>query len=102
MKFASTLPDKARALASAAIWAAHFGVAYSVAAYACPDGFPVAAAGIGVATLVAAILLLGLLVPAVRGNRRRGSAGWAAAGVPALALAATLWQASALLWRPCA
>lgn len=92
----------ARMLAAAAVWAAHFGVAYGIAAYACPDGFPAAAAGIAGATAAAALALLALLAPAVRGSRPHGLAGWASAAFAALALGATLLQASALLWRPCA
>jgi hypothetical protein len=88
-----------RMLAAVAIWAAHFGVVYGVTALACPKGLADAVAwSAGVATLLAAIALLGLIVvPAVRGRHPFGLAEWTAAVVGAVALGAILWQASPLL-----
>ena len=89
------------------IWAAHFLAIYGFTALACARGWVTARwIGIGVApwvigaaTLLAAVALVAVIVPAVRAAPS-GFTEWMTAALGGLALIAILWEALAVLLVP--
>ena len=83
----------------AVIWALHFGAIYGLTGLACARGWQAAVPpGIALATVVAAILALAVLVAGWR--RRAQFESWMTAGIAALALLAILWEALPVLIVP--
>ena len=81
------------------IWALHFGVIYGFTALACARGSPGAVPWvIGIATVVAATLAIGIMFA---GFRRRGHfESWLSAGIASFALIAIVYEAMPLFTVP--
>jgi hypothetical protein len=78
------------------IWALHFGAIYGATGVACARGAPQAAVvAVGVATLLAAVLLLVVVVRAWA--RRVRFEAWIAAALGGFALLGVLWEAVPVL-----
>lgn len=86
-----------RMFAGILIWAAHFAAIYGYTAIACARGFGAQAItiGVGVATLVAALAALAMLLPAWSQRTRFEDA--LTAGVAALALVAIVYEGLTVL-----
>ena len=81
------------------IWALHFGAIYGLTGLACARGWPEAVTpGVALATVVAALLALAVLVAGWR--RRVQFESWMTAGIAALALVAIVWEALPVLIVP--
>jgi hypothetical protein len=81
------------------IWALHFGAIYGLTGLACARGWQeVVPPGVALATVVAAILALAVLVAGWR--RRAQFESWMTAGIAALALVAIVWEALPVLIVP--
>ena len=81
------------------IWALHFGAIYGLTGLACARGWQeMVPPGIGLATVVAAILAVAVVVAGWR--RRAQFESWMTAGIAALALVAILWEALPVLIVP--
>jgi hypothetical protein len=98
MGFASTA---LRISSGPLVWALHFAVVYGGTALACARGVRDAVAwNVGVATAVAAMLLVAIIVREWR--RRARFEGWISAAIAAFALLAVGWEALPLLFvEPC-
>jgi hypothetical protein len=84
------------------VWALHFTAIYGTTALACARGVPGAApVGVALATALAAVLLVFIIVRGVR--RRAEFEGWVSAALGAFALVAVVWEAlPALIVEACA
>jgi hypothetical protein len=88
------------------VWAVHFGIIYGYTGLACARRFDPSGTiwialvpwVIGGATLVAAVLTLALIVPALRARGRIDFLRWMGARVAALALVAILLEGVAVVW----
>lgn len=90
------------------VWAAHFGTIYGYTGLACARRFHDSGAAwiaavpwvIGIATIVATVLMVCLIAPALRAPRRPGFVEWISAAIAGLALIGVFYETIPVFMLP--